>query len=94
MVFPLKHGRNPRFPRDNNRPQELAPDETFAFTLSDQTLISLKAFIEKRHPLNSLKKISIHVSEVNFDDGTFWTGGSWFRIDPGDPSKYSRLEDQ
>lgn len=94
MAYPLHYGCNPRFPRDKNQPQALAPRATAAFTVSGPTFTDLKTFIENRQSLAGLEKVTIHVSEVYLDDGRFWSAGSWFRLDPGDSTKYSRIEDQ
>ncbi|HEY9405555.1 MAG TPA: hypothetical protein VIQ24_23095 [Pyrinomonadaceae bacterium] len=92
MFFPLRFGQNPQVPISVGQPEALPANQITTLYISGQTLTKLKSFIEKRQPLNSLKKVSIHPGTVYFEDKSLWTGGSFFRIDPNDPSKYIRVE--
>lgn len=92
MLFPLRYGQNPRAPVVTGQPEALPVDQTATLSISGQTLTKLKSFIEKRHPLNSLKKVSMQVGTVYFEDKSLWTGGSFFLVDPNDPAKYIRVE--
>jgi hypothetical protein len=92
MTFPLKYGQNPRAAIVTGQPESLPPNQTTTFNLSGQILTSLKDFIGRRHSLSNLKKVTIHLNQVSFEDGTIWTGGSFFRVDPNNPKRYIRLE--
>lgn len=92
MRFPLSYGQNLRAPIVSGQPEALLPGHDATVVLSGQVFTDLQMFIEKRHPLKALKKVTIHINEVSFDDGTIWSGGSFFRVDPNDPRKYIRID--
>jgi hypothetical protein len=92
MSFPLKYGQNPQARIVTGQSESLPPNQNVTIDLSGKLSADLKDFIEKRHPLNSLKKVAIHVNQVCFEDGTIWSSGSFFRPDPNSPSKYIRIE--
>jgi hypothetical protein len=60
--------------------------------VSDQTYTQLKQFIERRQQFNGLKKVTIHLNAVSFEDGSLWTGGDYFRPDPNNPKSLIRSE--
>jgi len=90
-VFPNRYGQNPQTPMLPGQPEVLLPDQDTTFVLSGQTFHRLRTFIEKRHPLNTLNKLSVQIDQVSFEDGTLWTGGDYFRPDPSNPKKYIRV---
>jgi hypothetical protein len=92
MLFPLRYGQNPRALVVTGQPEALPVNQTATLYVSGQTLTKLKSFIEKRQPLNSLKKVMMQLDAVYFEDKSLWTGGSFFRVDPNDPTKYIRVE--
>lgn len=91
MFFPIRYGQNPQTPMLAGQREVLPPDQETTFVLSGQTFHRLRTFIEKRHPLNTLNKLSVQIDQVSFEDGTMWTGGDYFRPDPGNPKKYIRV---
>jgi hypothetical protein len=83
MMYPLKFGKSKRARLNLEESEEsLAPGDeaTVKFSLNRQS--QLKEFLERRHAIDSLHKVMVQVAEVEFADGTYWFGGSWFRIDP------------
>lgn len=92
MFFPLMYGQNPRAPIVSGQPEALPVAQTTSLSISGDTLNKLTSLVEKRQPLNSLRKVTIHLNTVYFEDGSLWTGGSFFRPDPINPTKYVRVE--
>lgn len=78
MTFPLRYGQNSQLPMITGQPEILLPDQTATLTLSGQTFTRLKTFIEKRQELKNLKKVTLHLNQVSFEDGTLWSAGSFF----------------
>lgn len=55
-------------------------------------------YVENRASLNRMdypvivNEIEIQIEEVIFSDGTMWSTGRWYRIDPNNPGKPIRLD--
>ena len=93
MLSTLKFGKSKRIRVKSEDPEEfLLPDGEATLKFSPEKYANLKDFLERRHAITSLHKITIQVAEVQFADHTYWAGGSWFRIDPSDPKKIIRLD--
>lgn len=92
MLFPLRYGQNPRALVVTGQPEALPVNQTTTLYISGQTLTKLKSFIERRQPLTSLKKVTMQLDAVYFEDKSLWTGGSFFRVDSNNPAKYIRVE--
>lgn len=92
MLSPLKFGKSKRSRVQLEDPEEfLLPGNEATLKFSLKKYSDMKDFLEKRHAITGLHKITIQVAEVQFADGTYWAGGSWFQIDPSDPKKIIRL---
>lgn len=87
MTFTLRYGQNLRAPVLSGEPIHLMPGDTMSVALSDLKYEELQKFIELRHPVKSLREVSLRIFEVRFEDGTVWSGGSFFRPDPNNPRK-------
>lgn len=93
MLYPLKFGKSKRSRVQLEDPEEfLLPNSVATLKFSPNRYSRLKDFLEKRHAITSLHKITIQVADVEFADDTYWFGGSWFRIDPN-TKKSTRLDD-
>lgn len=88
MAFPLSYGFSPAASVKNKKVDAIKPEEDFELTLDDKKLESLKEFIEKRHPLDSLSEIDLRIVFILFDDGTGWSSGSMMRPDPNNSNKF------
>jgi len=88
MAFPIWFGRNPRARVLFGEPKTLVPQETADIALSEDDYIKLTTFLEQRHPIESISKVSIRITEVVFEDGLIWLNGSWVRPDPSNPNKF------
>jgi hypothetical protein len=82
MAFPIRFGINPRARVPFGEAKRLAPQETVDIALSQVDYSKLKTFLEQRHPIASINKASIRITEVYFADGAIWSNGSWVRPDP------------
>jgi len=88
MAYPLWFGRNPRARVVAGDPKRLGPQDTAEIALSEDEYTKLKTFLEQRHPIGSISKTSIRITQVVFEDGLIWLNGSWVRSDPNNPSKF------
>lgn len=80
-------GRHPVFDKPiNSKPLRIAPGESFSASLEDD-YGEIKKSIEFVAPANAnlVNKITLRLSEVGFEDGTIYSGGSIFRRNP-DPN--------
>ena len=93
MTFTLRYGQNLRAPVLSGESIRLMPGETMSVALSDLKYEELQKFIELRHPMKSLREVSLRIFEARFEDGTVWSGGSLFRPDPNDPKKLIPVEE-
>jgi hypothetical protein len=80
-------GRSPR-----GEPRQLAPGETADVRWSDEDYAQLAKFLSTKHPVDSYRKMRINVYEVRFADGTVWSQGKLYRINPLDPRKWTPLD--
>jgi hypothetical protein len=89
MLFPLRKGHRPWQPGDARFPAlRLEPGQVTELPISGSTLESLKNFLAQRHPLGSLKKATLRLEMVVFDDGMAWAGGGFRCADPNRIGSY------
>lgn len=93
MTFTLRYGQNLRAPALSGEPIYLMPGDTMPVALSDLKYEELQKFIELRHPVKSLREVSLRMFEVRFADGTVWSGGSFFKPDPNNSKKLVPVEE-
>lgn len=81
-------GRAPR-----GEPSRLAPGETAEVRLSADEYDQVVRFAatKKRTPAD-FRKLHFNLREAFFEDGTVWSVGRLYRIDPNDPRKWTLLE--
>lgn len=65
-----------------NGPLSLHPDGELEFVIDEKRYKNLVKFIERRHPIDSIKKAHLLVGFVAFADGTAWQAGVFYRKDP------------
>ncbi|OLE51949.1 MAG: hypothetical protein AUG51_20355 [Acidobacteria bacterium 13_1_20CM_3_53_8] len=92
MAFPITYGRNPQAAINSGEAKRLLPGEAADLTLTDEQYAKLKEFLERRHPISTIKRASMRLTDVYFDDGTIWSNGSFYRIDPNNPHKLIPIE--
>ena len=56
-------------------------------SLSEKENISVRNALDRLGFAVQIEEVQIQVEEVAFDDGSLWSIGRWFQIDPKDPSK-------
>lgn len=82
-------GRQPR-----GTPSSLAPGQTGNVSMSEAEYAQLEKFLSTKHPAANSRKMSVHVREVRFADGTVWTLSGLYRTDPLDPRKWAPVDKQ
>ncbi len=92
MSFPLQLGRRPGVPGyDSKEPLSVKPGEEILLTIDENTYARLTKFIEKRHPISSINKVTVGIGFIIFADLTGWDGGSYYRQDPSDPRRFNNI---
>ena len=66
----------------------VAPGETFDVTLNGSEGDSLKGFLARFYPTIDVKRISVGISTIYFDDSTKWSGGQFWKQRVGDPGRW------
>src|SRR2546421_4103147 len=74
-------------------PRQLAPGETDNMRWSEADYAEMTKFLATKHPVSSYRKLHLDLYEVRFVDGTVWSHGKLFRIDPRDPRKRTPLDE-
>lgn len=97
MRHSLFIGRRPDFKSTlNNPPLYLKPSEALEISLEPE-YSAIKRLIELRQPpVENINKLVIRTSEVMFEDGTLYFGGSIFKRnpDPNSPHKWVLITDE
>lgn len=89
MLFPLRKGQRPWQPGDARFPAlRLEPGGVTELPISGSTFDSLKKFLAHRHSLDGLKKATLRLETVVFDDRMAWAGGSFRCADQNRPGSY------
>jgi hypothetical protein len=92
MAFPLKFGQEPL--AGSGSPPRLTSGDTTEIALSQNEYAKLKNFIERRHSIGSINKVTVQVNTIYFEDGTIWSYGSWVRRDSANPLRLIPVENQ
>ena len=80
-------GRAPK-----GEPRRLAPGEAAEVRLSADEYEKIVRYVAtKSRALADYRKVRMDVREAYFEDGTVWSSGSVYRIDPADPRKWTLL---
>ena len=85
-------GPDPFFPEYTLRDKTkiIKPGETVDLNLSDSDYEDIKkALKEIKYPMG-VERVELMIHTVGFEDGTIWSGGSWFYRDPDDLNKIIR----
>jgi hypothetical protein len=80
-------GRPPR-----GTPDSLAPGQTGEVRWSEAEYARLEKLLSSKHAVADFRRMRIYLREVRFADGTVWTLGGLFRIDPLDPRKWTPVD--
>ena len=93
MIYHLRYGTHPDFPI-TYRPGENAvlPDQTFEIGLDEKQFVSLKRFLDTRHPFDRLTRVNVSIVSVVFEDGATWSGGQYQKRDPNDPKRWIPID--
>jgi len=65
-----------------------------SLSLSQDELEGVFSFLSRNNYPSRIKKIKIQVEEVIFDDGTMWSIGTWYKVDPNDLKKLIPIDDE
>jgi len=81
-------GPDPFFPEYalRDKTKVIKPGETVNLNLSDSDYEDIKRALKQLKYPASLKRVELMIHTVGFEDGTIWSGGSWFYRDPDDPN--------
>lgn len=95
---PLYHrfmyGHHPLAPEGAQPPDAavgIKPGGAFNLTLPGDEFLSVKQKLRGLGYPAGIKEISVNIEEIYFDDGTAWSGGSWYQRDPDSPEKYKKV---
>lgn len=92
MAFPISFGQDPL--AGSGSPTRLTAGDATDISLSENEYARLKNFIERRHSVGSIHKVTLQINTIYFEDGTIWSYGSWVRRDPTNPSRLIPVENQ
>ncbi len=79
-----------RAPRGESR--RLAPGETANARWSAAEYTELDRFLSMKRPVASYRRMRLDLREARFEDGTVWSMGKLYRINPLDPRKWTPLD--
>lgn len=89
IIQTFKFGVSPKANRSSDVPQILPPNQIGQIVLSPENYKILTArFAERGHTLSDLTLADLAVQTIAFADGTYWSGGGFYRPDPNRPGKY------
>jgi len=89
MAYPSNYGPNQyRKPKDYEKEVPIAPGDTVELGYTPKDLVQLKAFVEKRHLLQSLTRADIRIIAIHYGDGTGWDSGITTKQDPQNSTRY------
>lgn len=91
VLRPLRFGQWPGRPNPAYSPLLLKPTETIDVSIGTE-YAGLKKVLESRRPVSSIKKLTVRVYAVIFEDGTKWDLGNYFTPDSSKPSGYRMIE--
>ncbi|MGH9819786.1 MAG: hypothetical protein ACRD43_06420, partial [Pyrinomonadaceae bacterium] len=75
-------------PKDYENEGPIAPGDTIELNFTPKKFEQLKAFVEKRHLLQSLTRADIRIIAIHYSDGTGWDSGISTKRDPQNPNRY------
>ncbi len=87
MSYGFYFGLRPGVPGPKAEPLSLMPDQNLTVAFADK-YDRMKSFLEKRHTVESLRKVELVTGFVVFSDGTAWIAASFYRQDPDNPRRY------
>lgn len=100
FVNSLTYGNNPFLDRETLQasplpppPPPLLPGESLDLRLSDESYNRIRRILTKLKYPSSIKRITIVVRDIGFDDGTVWTFGHRYRPNPDDPEHPIELDE-
>jgi hypothetical protein len=89
FVHTYHFGPDPFFPeyalRDTTK--VIKPDETVELEELAENYQAIKAALRQLKYPASVKRVELMIHTIGFEDGTIWSGGSWFYRDPDNPGK-------
>ncbi|HJQ34442.1 MAG TPA: hypothetical protein VJ866_19840 [Pyrinomonadaceae bacterium] len=90
--YTFHFGPNPLFPEYSLRDKTkiIKPGETVELSLPDEDYEGIKGALKQLNYPGSVKRVELMIHTVGFEDGTVWSGGSWFYRDPDNPDKLIR----
>jgi hypothetical protein len=92
LFFPLDFNPSPFLPeyalRDKSR--VVVPGESFELVMRDDEYEYLKQFLRELNYSPSVKEVELLIRSVGFEDGTAWSGGTFFYRDPRKPDRLIR----
>ena len=93
MSYRVAFGQRPgsKFPQSHD-PLYMMPSETLDIALQPE-YTKLKSFVEHRHRITNLHKLSLSVVFVIFADKTGWAAGNFYRQNPENPDQYLNVGD-
>lgn len=94
MMHQILLGRRPDFASTlKNQPLSLKPNEMIEIGLGTE-YDDIKALIELKQSIGKINRLTIRTSDILFDDGSLYSGGSLFKRnpDPDSPQKWIRID--
>ena len=69
-------------------------DNIFNISLSEEEFRGIRTSLDELGYPPKIKHLQLQIEEVGFDDGTLWSIGSWYKIDPQDQKKLIPIKKQ
>jgi hypothetical protein len=70
-----------------------SPDHLLNVQLSEGEYSSIRDSLDRLGYPSKIERLELQVEEVGFSDGTFWSLGKWFRVDPKKPENLIPMVD-
>lgn len=94
LAYTYHYGPNPFFPEYalRDRTRVIRPGESAELLISDENFQAIKDSLKQLKYPAGVKRVELMIHTVGFEDGTIWSGGSWFYRDPDNPARILRGE--
>lgn len=82
----LHYGPNPITQAEAENQPRVAPGQSFEIGIGKYPG-SLKKFLETRQSFDTISRMLLDISYIDFEDGTRWSGGQYTKPDPENPKR-------
>ena len=92
MTSSLRYGPHPITQVENPKNPRIAPGQKFEIVVDEQTPGEMMRFLARRVDFSTISRVQIELNYIDYDDGTRWGGGQWYKQDPENPKRWVPLK--